>query len=101
MKKKKSNFSALAIDPKNVYYGKFISLLFQNKNFIMTYQVNQPVYLCGIKAKRKKLMPMRSIFERPSSSTKMKICVTGPSRGHSLEQLEGRKSPSVLSSQWT
>lgn len=35
MKKKKLNFSALAIDQKMFTMGS-LSLLFQNKNFIMT-----------------------------------------------------------------
>ncbi len=35
---------------ENVYYGKFISLLFQNKNFIMMYLTESAVSLCGIKA---------------------------------------------------
>lgn len=35
---------------ENVYYGKFISLFFQNKNFIMMYLTESSVYLCCIKS---------------------------------------------------
>lgn len=38
MKKKKLNFFCTCNRSESVYYGKFISLLFLNKNFIMTYQ---------------------------------------------------------------
>lgn len=47
MKKKKLNFFCTCNRSESVYYGKFISLLFLNKNFITTYQQNQ-LFLCVV-----------------------------------------------------
>lgn len=47
MKKKKLNFFCTCNRSESVYYGKFISLLFLNKNFITTYQPNQ-LFLCVV-----------------------------------------------------
>lgn len=101
---------------ENVYSGKFIFLLFQNKNFILMHLTNAvlcsrgPESIIHILRRNNEmwaLMNMRSFKNRFSFGCPLflhswkSVCVSGRSRGRSLEQLESRKSPSVVSSQWT